>query len=339
MASHMRAWRTEASGRIEDTLKLVDDAPRPNDLLTAGQILIRVASASLNPADYKIRAAGMFTKLMLKFPNTPGMDLSGRVVAVGEGVTDVKAGDAVMARVEPLKGDDGSLSEYVVVGHDAYALVPADVDLDAAAAVPTAGLTAYQTIAPYVKAGDKVFINGGSGGVGTFGIQVAKALGCHVTVSCSTAKKALCEELGADETIDYKVSDLMAELKKKGPVFSLAVDNVGLSPGDFYEKSATFLLPSANFIHIGGSPTLASTSKTLKSIFLPSFLGGGKNKFVYYLTKNKHDDLAQIAQWMAEGKVKAIIDSTYEFEDTPKAFEHLKKGTSTGKVIVHVSKV
>jgi NADPH:quinone reductase-like Zn-dependent oxidoreductase len=336
MSKTMQAWQLAVPGPLEEVLKLVDDAAQPSVPLQKGQILVEVVSAGLNPADYKIVQMGFASKALTSFPNTPGMDLSGRVVAVADGLADVKIKDAVLVRLDPTKAP-GSLSQYVVADHDGYAVLPSDFDLDLAAGAPTTALTAYQSIKPYVQAGSKVFINGGSGGAGTYGIQIAKALGCHVTVSCSTAKRELCERLGADHIIDYKTGDIVTQLKQTGNIFDLVVDNVGSSPPDLYQQSSFFLRPEGAFILVGGSASLSSIKNVVMAKFLPSFLGGGKSKFITYMTKNSHEDLAQIAKWLGEGVIKTIVDSTFEFEEAVEAFEHLKKGSSGGKVIVHVS--
>ncbi|POR38275.1 Zinc-type alcohol dehydrogenase-like protein C16A3.02c [Tolypocladium paradoxum] len=337
MAGHMRAWQCASPGNTDAGLTLNDGAPRPSAAsLKAGEILVRVVSAGLNPADYKLPQMGLAARALTSFPKTLGMDLGGQVAAVGEGVADVQTGDSVVARVDPLKAP-GSLSEYVVVPRDGYAPLAGDTDLDWAAGVATAGLTAYQTIKPYVRPGDRVFINGGSGGTGTFGIQIAKLLGCHVTVSCSTAKAALCKELGADQVIDYKTADVLETLKKAGPVYSLAVDNVGTSPPYLHASSSAFLAPGAPFVVVAGAASCSYFVQVASALFRPAILGGGKNKVVVYLTKNRRDDLSQLAQWLVQGKLKTAVESTYEFADVPKAFAHLKKGSTAGKVVVHVA--
>lgn len=336
MSTTMRAWQIATPGPLEEVLKIVDNAEKPSTPLQQGQILVEVVSAGLNPADYKMVEMGFASKAITSFPKTPGMDLSGRVVAVADGVADVKVKDAVLVRLDPKKAQ-GSLSQYVIAEHHGYAVLPADFDLDLAAGAPTTALTAYQSIKPYVQNGSKVFINGGSGGAGTYGIQIAKALGCHVTASCSTAKRELCERLGADEIIDYKSGDIITQLKQKEIIFDLIVDNVGSSLPDLYLQSNHFLKPEGAFVLVGGSASLSSIKNVVKAKFLPSFLGGGKSKFITYLTENDHDDLAQIANWLGEGVIKTIIDSTFEFEETLEAYKHLKKGSSGGKIIVHVA--
>lgn len=336
MAETMKAWVCAAPGAIGKTLKLVEDAPKPPKPLHDGQILVEVACVGINPADHKSMELGVASRALNQFPKTPGMDLSGKVVDVASDVTDTKPGDFVAGRVTTGR-HDGSLAQYAVLNREGYATLPKDFDLQQAAGLGTAAMTAYQTIAPHVKTGDKVFLNGGSGGVGTFGIQVAKALGCHVTVSCSTAKANLCKELGADEIVDYKTTKVTSTLSQKGQVFKLVVDNVSNSPPDLYSSSHHFLLPDGKFVMVGGAVSFSSATSIARSLILPSFLGGGKRKFNFYLVKNDKADLQQLVKWVEEGKVKTVIDSVYGFKETPEAFEHLKKGSCAGKVIVRVA--
>ncbi|KAJ5815924.1 hypothetical protein N7447_008157 [Penicillium robsamsonii] len=334
MASQMRAWQASTPGPFLKTLTFTSIASL-SEPLQRGQVLIAVSRAGLNPADYKMCEVGLLSRAITSFPKTPGMDLAGRIVDVAEDVTDVKKGDVVIARATPTKRG-GSLAEHIVVDHDGYTSLPESFDLDQAAGAPTAGLTAYQTIAPYVKPGDKVFLNGGSGGVGLFGIQVAKALGCHVTVTCSAAKAEQCKSLGADEVIDYKSCDVLAELRKDGPVFAVCVDNVGNSPPDLYASSHTFLQKDAKFVFVGGAISKNSFVSLSKSLALPAFLGGGKRKFILYMTDNRRADLEQVRDWLVEGKVRTVIDSTFGFEEADKAIEKLREGLGGGKIIVRV---
>ncbi|KAJ5287900.1 hypothetical protein N7478_003586 [Penicillium angulare] len=336
MAEHMKAWQLPAPGPIEEKLKLIENVPRPNADLKKGEILVRVVSAALNPADYKMTGMGLMSRAAIKFPKSPGMDVSGTIVDISPGSTDGEVGDNILGRVEPVSSS-GSLSQYVVLPRDAYAVVPKTVDLDHAAGIPTAGATQYQSIKPFVKAGSRVFINGGSGGTGTFGIQIAKALGCHVTTSCSTGKIELVKRLGADTIIDYRVDDVVSKLKAEGQVYDLVVDNIGDSPEDFFSKTPGFLKPDGHFIAIGGSVSMTTAKNMIKGLMLPTLLGGTPRKFVPLVTKNIHEDYEQLAEWLADGTVSSVIDSTFEFEEAVEAYEHLKKGSTAGKIIVHVS--
>ncbi|UNI17104.1 NADPH:quinone reductase [Purpureocillium takamizusanense] len=337
MTELMKAWRLPSPGHFETHMKLHDDVPRPTkQALKSGQIIIKVVSASLNPADYKAPLMGAASRLALSYPRTLGMDLAGQVAAVADGVTDVKVGDSVVAFLTPRRHADGALSEFVVAGHDEYAPLAADTDLDQASGLGVAALTAYQTITPHVKAGHRVFLNGGSGGTGSYGIQVAKILGCHVTVTCSPGKVDLCKALGADETIDYRNADVIEALKASGP-YDLVVDLVGNSPPNLYVASSAFMTPSGKFVWVADSASMKNLPRLIEAYVRPSFLGGGRNRLLMYLTYTKRQDLEQLAQWLVQGKLRTAVDSTDAFEDAKKAFRRLATGSAAGKVIVHVS--
>ncbi|EGX93827.1 reticulon-4-interacting protein 1 [Cordyceps militaris CM01] len=335
MAETMKAWQLASPGIVEQQLHLNPAAARPTTADLQGQdILVQVSSAAVNPADYKVAEMGFVVRAVFSFPKTLGMDLSGVVVGVGPAVTDVLVGDHVVGRLDPFR-PGGALSEQVVLQRAGYAKLARDADLGPAAGLGTAALTAYQSIQPHVQAGDRVFINGGSGGTGTFGIQIAKLLGCHVTATCSTAKVALCRQLGADEVVDYKTTDVLAALQKAGPVYSVFVDNVGAVA--LHAKSAAFLLPTAPFVSVGGG-SLGHVASVACAMVRPACLGGGRNRFISYLTKNNHEDLDQLAQWYSKGSLKSVVDATFAFDEAPAAYSRLKKGSSAGKVIVHVAK-
>ncbi|KAJ9156574.1 GroES-like protein [Pleurostoma richardsiae] len=331
----MKAWQySGVHGGLEKNLVLKDDVPRlgpPGDQ----ELLVEVISASINPADYKVPELGLIAKAIISTPATPGADFCGRVAAAGSKVDSFSIGETVVGRLEPTQ--HGTLGELIVVRAETCVSLPAGVDPDQGACLGTAALTAYQSIVSNVKAGDKVFINGGSGGTGTFAIQIAKTLGCHVTASCSGAKATLCKELGADEIIDYTTVDVSQKLKEGGQVFSLAVDFVA-KPPDLYKASDDYLLPEGKFVQVGGGMSVADFKTTLPRLFLPGFLGGGHRKFEFFIVKNKRDDLGLLVKWLGEGKLKAVIDEEFDFEHVPQAFEKLKKGKATGKIVVHVAK-
>lgn len=199
-------------------------------------------------------------------------------------------------------------------------------------------MTAWQTIAPYVESGSKVLINGGSGGTGTFGIQIAKALGCTVTTTCSGANVQLCEDLGADEVIDYRSTDLIAELKKnhsnKDDQFDLLVDNVD-TPA-LYWNSESYLKPEGRYIAIAGTIALSTMISMLQILYWPSWLGGGKRKSQFLLRRSDADDYAKVAELMREGKVKAVIEKVYPLEEAGDTFARLKSGRTKGKIVIEV---
>ncbi|KAF2098030.1 NAD(P)-binding protein [Rhizodiscina lignyota] len=333
----MRAWLySGAHGGLEKNLKLHSDAPQPPEHLKQNQLHVRVYSMSVNRVDHKIPELGVVSKAVISMPAAPGMDFCGEVISIGSSVTQFKVGDVVFGKLDkPSKF--GALGEIIVADQSWVAKKPESVAVDDAATIGVTGLTAYQCIAKNVKAGDKIFINGGSGGTGVYGIQIAKTLGCTVSTSCSGANVEFVKSLGADEVIDYKKQDVAAALKTEGQVYSLVVDNIG-TPSNLYNESHHFLQPHGKFVQVGAEPSVGAAASLASRMLLPGILGGGKRKFEFLNAFSKQDDFNQIAAWMAEGKVKAVIEQTFEFEDAPKAYEKLKEGRTRGKIVVHVSK-
>ncbi|KAF2804743.1 NAD(P)-binding protein [Mytilinidion resinicola] len=334
----MKAWVYDgAAGGLEKNLYQPAVYHKPlTASLSNQQVMVEVISMALNPADYKIPELGLIAKAMVSTPASPGMDFCGRVAETGRAIDSLQIGELVFGYTGgPIKF--GTLGQFCVVPKDGCIPLPAGVDVDDAAALPGAGLTAYQSIKGNVKEGDKIFINGGSGGVGTFAIQIAKILGCHVTVSCSGANAELCKSIGADEAIDYKSVDLIEELKKKGEVFSLVIDNVG-TPTGLYKASNSFLLSNGKYIQVGSEMSLSATTNIVGNFMTPRFFGGGSRKYAFASVKTNYEDFLQLGRWMRDGKLKAVIDSKFEYEDARKAFEKLRTGRAKGKIIIHVGK-
>lgn len=338
MAETMKAWQyVSPGGTIASHIKLTSASPKPLvSSLKGDAILIKMAAASINPADYKVPQMGFVSRVALTYPKTLGMDGAGTVEAVGPDAADVNIGDHVTFHVDPRESAAGSLSEYIVVKREGYALVSKATDLVQAASLGTAALTAYQTIKPHVKAGDSIFINGGAGGVGTFGIQMAKILGCYVTVTCSGPKAPLCKELGADEVIDYRTQDVVETLKSSGRKYALVVDFIANSPENLWSSASGFLGDGGLYILASVDANYKGLSNAGKALFLPGFLGGSRHRVQTYLTYNSHEDLAQIAAWLDEGKLRGVIDKEYAFKDVVRAFEHLETGRATGKIVIRV---
>jgi alkaline phosphatase D len=328
-----RAYRyPNVDGGLEKHLHVTTVSIPP---LKPGQILITTAAVSLNPADYKVPEFPLIGPRLWPKSIAPCMDFAGTISAMHTSVTSLKVGDRIFGRLDVLASPlvTGGLSTLIVANATDVAPLAASVSMVDGAAVGTVGLTLMQALEPYVKSGDRVFINGGSGGTGSVGVQVAKGLGCTVTTSCSSGNVALCKELGADEVLDYKASPLLEQLKVKGRVFDHVVDNIG-SDASLYKNAHLFMKPGARWVQVGGSP---------KEMFvigfaghIPSFLGGGKQPYTMLLCKNNAEDLKKIGEWLGEGKIKPVIDSTFAFEDAPKAFEKLKTWRAKGKIVVKV---
>jgi NADPH:quinone reductase-like Zn-dependent oxidoreductase len=331
LPASMKAWvYSDTSGGLENNLSFHSTANAPH-ALQPGQLLIQVISASLNPADYKVPEMGPVAKLVIGTPASPGMDYCGKVVSIGPGVTSIELGSLVYGTLgKPTQF--GSLGEYILGNVDDVAELPAGVDPDDAASVGVAGQTAYQSIASYVSAGDKVFVNGGSGGCGMFVIQIAKALGCQVTTTCSTRNVQFCKDLGADEVIDYTTEDVLEALKSRGQVFSHAIDHIG-SPNTLYNQCHTFLLPGKAYVQVGATSMLTFADRLVR----PGFLGGGKRKYDIFILKSNRDHLVQLGEWIQSGKIKVVIDSVFDYEHPVDAFKKLRTARTRGKIIVRVA--
>ncbi|KAJ4985469.1 reticulon-4-interacting protein mitochondrial precursor [Stagonosporopsis vannaccii] len=333
--SASQAWQCKTfSGSVEQNLFLPPSVPTPQPSDT--EVLVESFSTTINPIDYKILELGLIPKLVFRSPVTPGLDVSGRVVEVGSRVTSFKPGDLVFGACNGVFGH-GSLAQHVQVSQDTLALAPLGANADDLAAIATTGMTALQAIRPFVKSGDKVFINGGSGGTGVMAIQIAKQLGCHVTASCSSTNVELCKSLGADDVLDYKQADIVEQLHRRETRFEVIIDNVG-TPSNLYRASQRFLQPSGTFVQVGLGMNLRALRQLLGNILIPSFLGGGKARYLFAVTKPNTADFNQLAAWMEKGNLRAVVDSVYEFKDAPQAFARSKTGRARGKVVVSIKK-
>ncbi|KAJ4267178.1 hypothetical protein NW762_003279 [Fusarium torreyae] len=324
-----QAWQyQDANKGLENTLFLNKSAVAPSaESLRKGQILVKVIAAAVNPADYKLPEIGIVSRFFIKKPATPGFDFCGRVLATHESDQGFSGGQLVYGARSPFS-EHGTLSQITIVPTSECVPLPEGIDPYEAAAMGTAGQTAYQALlAGKATNGSRVFINGGSGGTGTFGIQFAKALGSHVTTTCSKANVELCQKLGADFVFDYKKVDVISELEKSGEGFDIVVDNVGTS--GLYESCHRFVKPGGIFLQVNFN------LNAIRRSILPAWLGGGRRQYKIVGLKTKTEDLDQLAEWLKEGKVKPVVQ-TYEWEDAPKAYTKLKSGRTVGKIVFRV---
>ncbi|KAI0108943.1 hypothetical protein GGR51DRAFT_548052 [Nemania sp. FL0031] len=352
----MRAWLYTKAGRnLATAMVLNPSARRPPTPLPADRLLVRVTHMSPNPADYKLPELGHAVSviMMRSFSATPGMDYAGIVEEVGRSVnsspssssssstgTTYKPGDTVFGHIEQTPF--GTLAEYIQPAPTSAVPFPSSsISATDASTLGTTAQTAYQALVPFVRAGagDEVFINGGSGGVGTYAIQIAaRVLGCVVTTSCSSHNASLCTSLGATTVLDYTTTDISAALRARGQVFRVVVDAVGSSPADLYKAADDYMLPDGAFVQVGAEFSPSNLCATASRALLPSILGGGKRAWKFVKMAQKYDDCVHLAQWMQEGKIRAVIDGDiFPFEDAPKAFEKLKTKHTKGNLVVKVS--
>jgi NADPH:quinone reductase-like Zn-dependent oxidoreductase len=314
------------------------DVPRPKP--KAGELLVQVHAASVNPIDNMI-PTGLF-KAVLKFelPATLGSDLSGVVAEVGSGVTRFKVGDAVFANI--FDQGTGSIAEFAVVPERVAAHKPANLDFVQAASIPMVGLTSWQALSERARLqpGQKVFIPAGSGGVGTFAIQLARHLGARVGTTTSTGNVELVRSLGADEVVDYKKQAFQDVLRGYDAV-------LGTVRGDTLEKSIAILKPRGTIVSLVG-PLDAAFARARRLNFFLTFVFGLMSRRIMGLAKRKGvtysflfarpdgDQLAQIGELLQAQRVRPVIDKVFPFEQAPEALAYLAQGRSRGKVVVQM---
>jgi len=315
------------------------DIPKP--ALKPDEILVRVHAAGLNPIDYMIPKGTFKPMLRFQLPATLGSDLAGVVVEVGIRVTRFKPGDAVFASIFDL--GTGALAEFSVVPESAAALKPSNLDFVQAASIPMVGLTSWQALKERakLKPGQKVFIPAGSGGIGTFAIQLAKHLGAKVGTTTSTGNMELVKSLGADEVIDYKKQKFEEVLRDYDAV-------LGTVRGDALEKSLRILKPKSNVVSLIGPPDV-TFARARRMNFFMKFVFGLLSRKIRRLAKKRdvtysflfvHPDgrqLAEIGELLQSGRIQPVIDKVFPFDQAKEALAYLEKGRAKGKVVVRVT--
>src|SRR5213592_1810342 len=312
-------------------LKLEEiEKPTPND----DQILVKVRAASVNPYDWHfVEGTPKIMRMMgvgLRKPKDTrlGVDFAGTVEAVGKNVTQFKPGDDVFG------GKGGAFAEYVCRrAEGAVALKPANITFEQAASVNIAGITALQGLRDKgkVQAGQKVLINGASGGVGTFAVQIAKSFGADVTGVCSTRNVDLVRSLGADHIIDYTKEDFT----KGEQHYDVILDNV---PNHSLSECRQILNPNGKYVMIGGGGPndnrwIGPFGRVIHTLILSPFIN---QKMGMMMADANQNDLTILGDMMQSGKLKPVIDRTYKLDQVPDAIRYLEEGHARGKVVINV---
>ena len=306
------------------------EKPVPND----DQILVKVRAASINPYDWHfVEGTPYIMRMMgvgLRKPKDIqlGVDFAGTVEAVGKNVTQFKPGDDVFG------GRGGAFAEYVCRrAEGAVALKPANLTFEQAASVNIAGITALQALRDKgkVQPGQKVLINGASGGVGTFAVQIAKTFGADVTGVCSTRNVDLVRSLGADHVIDYTKEDFAKGTER----YDVILDNV---PNHSLSECRRILTPNGKYVMIGGggpndSRWVGPFGRVIKTMVLSPFTS---QKMGMMMADANGKDLTILADMMQSGKLKSVIDRTYKLNEVPAAIAYLEEGHARGKVVITV---
>ena len=303
------------------------EKPTPAD----NEVLVRVRAASINPVDGHLIRGGWLMRPMsgMRKPKDTrfGTDFAGVVESVGKNVTDFKPGDEVFG------AKNGAVAQYICVKADrAIVTKPSNITFEQAGSVGVAGITALQGLRDKgrIQAGQKVLINGASGGVGTFAVQIAKAFGADVTGVCSTRNVDLVKSIGADRVIDYTKEDFTKTDQQYDMIYDL-VGNHGFSERRKILKPGGICVLAG----IGGAGEHPEMWGRISGNFWNAFLSNfTREKFVFYIAKLSKDDFNVLRELMEAGKVSPVIDRTYKIEQTLDAVRYMEEGHSRGKVVV-----
>ena len=305
-----------------------------------GEILVQVHAAGLNPIDNAIPKGDFKPLLKFALPAVMGSDLAGVVVDTGAGVSRFKVGDAVFASV--FDTGRGSLAEFVAVSEHAAAHKPANLDFVQAASIPMVGLTAWQSFHEHARLlpGQKVFIPAGSGGIGSFAIQLAKQMGARVATTTSTANVALVRSLGADEVIDYKQQDFTQVLSGYDVV-------LGTVRGDGLEQALKIVRPGSHVVSLIGPPTADFARQRGMNVVFRVVMGLLSRKirrmasqrgadYSFMFVRPDGAQLGQIGKLLEAGAIHPVIDQVYPFVQASEALACLDQGRAKGKIVVQI---
>jgi NADPH:quinone reductase-like Zn-dependent oxidoreductase len=307
------------------------EKPVPKD----DEVLIKVRAASVNPLDWRLmkgepRIMRLFSGLRKPKLGRPGIDVAGEIEAVGKNVTQFKPGDAVFG------GCSWAFAEYVCTPASKVATKPDNVTFEQAASVNVAGLTALQGLRDKgkIQPGHKVLINGASGGVGTFAVQIAKTFGANVTGVCSTRNLDMVRSIGADEVIDYTQQDFTKSDLASNQRYDSILECVG---NHSFSECRRVLKTDGRYVGVGAPHDVSMAgllAPIVKDLVLSAF---GTQKGVMFIAKSSQEDLTLIGEMIASGKIKPVIDKSHSLSDARDAVRHVEEGHARGKVIIQIA--
>ena len=327
----MKALQIVKYGNIEDSL-VFNEVHKPTVLVN--DVLIEIQAAAINPIDKSIILGNLQGLLPIPLPSTSAYDVSGIVVEKGNEVSNFEIGDLVYSRVP--QEQMGTLAEYVAVNSNAVSKKPSNISFEKAAGLPLAGLTALQSLEyAGIKENDKVLIHAGSGGVGSFAVQYAKAKGAYVYTTTSTSNVKWVKELGADRVIDYKTEDYKSIAKDVDVVFDTLGKNYSLESFEVVKTGGIVVSV------VGPLDEASAKMFGMADYKLPEELANASNeknaeyKFIFMHPNGEH--LNKIKSLVEDGEIKPIIDKVYPFAESVQAFTHLATGRAKGKVVIKIN--
>src|SRR3954467_8267311 len=330
----MKAFIVDRYGKAD----VVRAGEMPEPVLREDDVLVQVHAASVNPLDVKIREGTFKLVVPYRLPFILGHDLAGIVVRVGSRVQQFKSGDEIYARTD--SGRPGAFAEFISINENSAANKPRALSMEEAASIPLVGLTAWQALIERanLRKGQKILIHAGSGGVGTFAIQLAKHVGATVATTTSTANVDLVRSLGADIVIDYKKEDFAHVLRDYDVVLH-SLDKVTL------EKSLRVLKPGGQIISISGPPD-AAFARTIGASWILRMIMGvlsyrirakaprRQTTYSFLFMRASGRQLTEIASLIDQGIVRPVVDRVFPFASTKEAMAYVEAGRAKGKVVV-----
>jgi alcohol dehydrogenase len=300
-----------------EAIEINQNTPSPK--LSPGKVLVDIKAAGINPVDWKIREGYMKQMIPLQFPSTLGMDFSGIIKQVGEGVSSEYAqGDEVYGQASITNDGSGAFAEMAFTNIDNIALKPKSLSYTEAAALPLVGVSAWQALVENMELskGQKILIHGGAGGIGSFSIPLAKNLGAYVATTVSSDDIQFVQDLGVDEAIDYTVQSFEYLLHDYNAVF----DTVG---SETYTKSFKVLKKGGKIVSMLEQPN----SELIERFSV---------KAIFQLTHVNNDRLARLAQWVDQTNITIHIDKIFRLEEAAKALDYVKDVHPRGKIVLEL---
>jgi alcohol dehydrogenase len=313
----MKAAQMKGYGSSDEVIEINENVPAPNDP-SAGKVLVKIKAAGINPIDWKIREGYMQQMVPLQFPSPLGMDFSGIIEKVGQGVAEFRQGDEVYGQASILSGGSGAFAEMALANADAIAHKPKSLSPQEAAGLPLVGVSAWQALVETIglQKNQKILIHGGAGGIGSVAIQIAKHLGSYVATTVSTNDKQFAKELGADEIIDYKTQTFEELIRD----YDAAFDTVG---GETYSRSFKVLKRGGIIVSMLEQPN----QELMKQFGV---------KAIFQFTQLSRDRLTKLAQWVDQNNIRVNVDKTFPLEEAGKALDYQRDVHPRGKVVLAI---
>jgi alcohol dehydrogenase len=313
----MKAAQMKGYGSSDEVIEINENVPAPNDP-SAGKVLVKIKVAGINPIDWKIREGYMQQMVPLQFPSPLGMDFSGVIEKVGQGVSEFRQGDEVYGQASIMSGGSGAFAEMALANADTTAHKPKSLSHPEAAGLPLVGVSAWLALVETIslQKSQKILIHGGAGGIGSVAIQLAKHFGAYVATTVTANDKQFAKELGADEIIDYKTQTFEELIRD----YDAAFDTIG---GETYSRSFKVLKRGGIIVSMLEQPN----QELMKQFGV---------KAIFQFTQVNRDRLTKLAQWVDQNNIRVNVDKAFPLEEAGKALDYQRDVHPRGKVVLAI---